>query len=474
MSEDVGALIASAPGAGKTLVATEVAKGLGAKVILVIAPQGTHNSAWRRTVVRQGLAKDEDVHVLIGTAKGKKALAKLQWRVPGVYITTPQWFARQNWGKYTPDMVIFDEIHMAGAYGIATAKKLIGDGKKPGLTATYRLGLSGTPLRNKFENAWVIVRWLEPAKVGDDYWVWRLVKCATKPHPFAPQGREVIGEKVPGELFNSLTCYIQHLQRERCCEFHPNGFLAGLAEPLHLEVFVPMAPKQRQFYREMENALASSLLDDSGDVVRVHAEQFIVVRNMLRRAACALPYAEEYTAINKDGDEVERVRLKFADDTVAPKVDKLVSDLPTYEGNHTLVLTHSKQIARLTVARIAEAGYSVEGWHGDVSKPQRDKVLAGFTSGELQVIVGVIAAMGTGTDGLQEVCWNLSWLSRDDDAANNLQGLGRLDRLGQSKQVVIRDYLSEESIDVDFYGKQLTKVMALEQSLRRDGNAKSS
>jgi superfamily II DNA/RNA helicase len=210
----------------------------------------------------------------------------------------------------------------------------------------------------------------------------------------------------------------------------------------------------------MENALASSLLDDTGDTVRVHAEQFIVVRNMLRRAACALPYAEE----QEDG----RVLLKFAEDTVAPKLDQLVSDLPGYEGKHTLVLTHSKQIARLAVARIADAGYTVEGWHGDVSKRERDRVLSDFTSGNLEVIVGVVAAMGTGTDGLQEVCYNLSWLSRDDDASNNIQGLGRLDRLGQSQRVVVRDYLADESIDVGFYGKQLEKVMALDASLRKE------
>lgn len=461
MSHEVGALITSAPGAGKTLVGTEVAKGLGARTILIVAPQGTHNSAWRRTIVRQGLFEDKDVHILIGTAKGKKAFAHLMWNLPGVYITTPQWFARQSWKKFAPDMVIFDEVHLAGAYGIATQKQLHALGK-----VKYRLGLSGTPLRNKFENAWSIVRWIEPSKIMDDYWVWRLVKCATKSDPFAPQGRAVTGEKVPGELFNSLTCYIQHLQREACCAYHPDGFLAHLPEPLHLEVRVPMAPAQRKFYREMENALASSLLDDTGDVVRVHAEQFIVVRNMLRRAACALPYAEEYEAIDSEGNTVLRTRLKFADDTVAPKVDQLVSDLPTYEGKHTLVLTHSKQIARLAVARIAAAGYNVEGWHGEVSKKRRDDVLALFVSGDVEVIVGVISAMGTGTDGLQEVCYNLSWLSRDDDASNNIQGLGRLDRLGQSQRVVVRDYVSEETIDVGFYGNQMSRVIELEQSLR--------
>lgn len=463
MDYGVGALITSAPGAGKTLVATEVAKGLGVGTILVVAPQGTHLSAWRKTVLRQGLIDSpNDFHVLIGTAKGKRALASLQWNTPGVYITTPQWFARQKWDKFKPDMVIFDEIHVAGAYDNTTRKKLhsLGD-------VRYRMGLSGTPLRNKFENAWSIVKWIEPDRVGEEYWVWRLTKCATKPDPFAPQGRKVTGEKVPGELFNSLTCYIQHLQRERCCDFHPDGFLAHLPEPLHLEIVVPMATEQRKFYREMENALASSLVNDDGETVRIEAEHFIVVRNMLRRAACALPYAEEFE-VEKDGVTETRVRLNFAPDTVSPKIDRLVEDLPDYEGKHTLVLTHSKQIARLACERIREAGMDVAAWHGDISRSERNSILDRFTTGELDVIVGVISAMGTGTDGLQEVCYNLSWLSRDDDASNNIQGLGRLDRLGQSQRVVVRDYLSDETIDVGFYGKQMERVLALNESLRKE------
>ena len=457
MGPDVGALITSAPGAGKTLVAVEVAKALGAKTILIVAPQGTHKSAWLRTARRQGLA--EDVRILIGTVPGRKAFADLEWGVPGVYVTTQQWFARQDWSNVHPDMVIYDEIHQAGTYKIKTSEKLL---ELAGVK--YRMGLSGTPLRNKFENAWAIVSWVEPRRMPYDFYVFRLTMCATKASPFAPQGREVIGEKEPGALFNTLTCYIQHLQRERCCDFHPQGFLAHLPAPLMIERVIDMTPDQSRFYREMEGILASSLLDEDGAVVRVHAEQFIVVRNMLRRAACALPVAEEI--VGEDEDDV-KVRLTFPDDTPSPKIDQLVADLASHEGRHTLVLTHSKQIARLAVARIAEAGYSVEGWHGDVSKKKRDEILDAFTSGELEVIVGVIAAMGTGTDGIQEVCYNLDWLSYDDDASNNIQGLGRADRLGQSNQVVQRSYLSDRTIDVGFYGKQMERVMKIEASLRK-------
>lgn len=450
-----GVLIASAPGAGKTLVSVEIVKAIKPKQLFIVAPQGTHMGAWARTLRRQG--SFDEVRTLIGTAKGKRAIADFRAGVPGAYITTPQWFARQDWSSTKVDFMIFDEVHMAGAYGIATSKALIGDGKKSGITARYRLGLSGTPLRNKFENAWVITKWLEESKLnGLDFWVWRLVKCETEYDAFAPQSRKVVGEKVPGELFNSLSGYIQHLQRSACCAFHPEGFLAHLEEPLHEDVITDMTKAQATFYRQMEDSLASSLIDESGAEVHVNAEQFIVARGMLRTAALALP------SVDEDG------KLFFADDAPSPKLDKLIADIPDYEGEHTLVLTHSKKFAKLAVDRLNAAGIDAEGWHGDVTKKRRDSVLARFISGDLKVIVGVIAAMGTGTDGLQEVCWNVSWMSYDDDPSNNIQGIGRLDRLGQDKRVVTRDYSSAETIDVGFFGKQMTRVMRLGESLRKE------
>ena len=449
MNQEVGALIASDPGAGKTLVTTEILKGLDVKCVLIIAPQGTHKSAWLRTLKRQGFA--DEVHLLVGTPKGKKNLGRLRWGEPGVYITTPQWFARQKWAGIKPDAVVYDEIHMATAYGSAGQKKLfeLGDVK-------YRIGLSGTPVRNKFENAWSLVKWIEPAKIQLDFWAWRVSACLTEYDRFAPQNRRVIGERVPGALFNSLTCYIQHRHREKCCDFHPEGFLAGLEEPLRIERLIDMTPAQSKFYREIENALATDILNEAGDEVRINAEMLLTARGMLRFCAIALPTVD-----------AETNKLKLSEDSPSPKLDALIEDLPSFEGKHTLVLTHSKQAANLAVHRLKRAGYSVEGWTGDVTKTRRDDILTRFRGGELEIIVGVISAMGVGLDQLQEVCNNLVWLSVDDDASNNTQAIARLDRIGQQKRVISREYISSKTLDEGFLGAKLAKVMELERSTHR-------
>ena len=164
ISPEVGALVVSAPGAGKTLVTVETLKNLKPEVTLILAPPSTHRSAWARTLRRQGVA--DDVKPLDGTAKGKRNWEDLKWGKPGYYITSAQWFTRQDWKIITVDAMVVDEIHMLGKYGNAGQKKLVGSRARPGMTAPIRIALSGTPFRNNFENAWTVARWVEPSAIS--------------------------------------------------------------------------------------------------------------------------------------------------------------------------------------------------------------------------------------------------------------------------------------------------------------------
>lgn len=455
ISDEVGALVVSAPGAGKTLVATEVIKNLKPEVTLIIAPPSTHRSAWQRTLARQGVT--DQIKPLGGDKKGKANWEDLKWGVPGVYITSAQWFTRQDWKGITPDAMIVDEIHMLGRYGNAGQKKLVGTRAKPGLTARIRIALSGTPFRNNFENAWSVVRWVEPKAIQAEYWMWRATECLGKYDHFAPQNMRVIGEKEPGKLASSLTCYIAHYQRERCCEFHPRGFLDGLADPIRLERDLPMTVDQAKFYHSMEKTYLGYLTTPGPDgKVPIVAEFPITARGMLRFCALGLPSYDQ-----------ENERLFFEMDCPSPKLDALIYDLNGMDGKRALVLTHSKQFAEVAAQRLQDAGFNAIAWTGETTRKRREQALAAFISGEIDVIVGVIAAMGTGTDGLQEAAYNVMWLSVDDDASNNVQGIGRLDRLGQKHRVTMIEYRMEKTFDVGHLDKQIQAQLDLNKSLKR-------
>lgn len=447
-------LVVTEVGGGKTLVAIETALRIKAKTVLVIAPQGTHVHAWQKTLQRQTDGKHSFRRVET-SKKGKAALADLMWDEPGWYICTPQWFARQKWTGVKPDYVIFDEIHVAGAYGNATRKKL------HQLKGKARLGLSGTPLRNKIENAWAIVKWINPDLMPDNFWLWRMSPdLLWKYDHFSPQQRKITGEVEPGKIVNSLPCYIQHLQREKCCDFHPAGFIPDLPEPAVEIRTIQMTPAQRRFYSQMEESFVAwlSTPDPTTGDRPVVAELPIVARGMLRFCALGLPSVDEETG-----------KLYFEDDCESPKFTELLTVLAEMGEAPALVLTHSQKYASMATKRLIAEGVSAFEWSGANSQKKRDAALTALAGGDIRVIVAVITAIGTGTDGLQEATNTEIWMSEEDDPTANQQTKGRLDRPGQKRQVVRIYIRAEGTHDEGIYSKNLEKALSMARSLRKRG-----
>ena len=94
--------------------------------------------------------------------------------------------------------------------------------------------------------------------------------------------------------------------------------------------------------------------------------------------------------------------------------------------------------------------------------------LEAFISGEIRFIVAVISAIGEGTDGLQERCSTVIWLSRDDNRLLNEQAAGRLDRQGQKQSVLSFDIIAEDTYDEGQLGKLVTDRLTMNASLSRD------
>lgn len=467
VEHDGTGLVVTEVGGGKTLVALMVALTLGVGTVLVIAPQGTHVHAWQRTLDRQTRG-EKSFRRVDSSKKGKAALADLQWNEPGFYICTPQWFARQkHWKDFTPDLVIFDEIHVAGAYANATRKRL------HQLQSPRRMGLSGTPLRNKIENAWGIIKWIEPNLMPDNYYLWRLSPDLTwKYDRFATQNRVITGEVEPGKIVNSLPCYIQHLQREPCCTYHPGGFLPDLPEPAVEVRIVQMTPAQRRFYSQMEQTYVAWLTTpDENGATPVVAELPIVARSMLRFCALGLPSVRTVPRATKNDDGSvtveEREQLYFERDCESPKISELLTVLDEMGTAPALVLTHSQRFAQVVVDRLGDHGVESFEWSGASTQKTRDAALTKFIEGELRVIVAVITAIGTGTDGLQEATNTEIWLSEEDDPTANQQARGRLDRRGQERQVVRIYIRAAGTQDEDVYSKNLQKALAMAATLRK-------
>jgi superfamily II DNA or RNA helicase len=435
-------IVATQVGGGKTLIAIEVAKRMKTTTNFVIAPKGTHKRAWEQTILRQ--IPEATVRYINSSKEGKRAFVDLEKGKAGWYIISPEFFRKFHWVGITPELAVFDEIHRASNRKSTTSKML------HTLKAKRRIGMSGTIAGNKVEGFWSIIRWIYPEVAGRSFWNWVDAYCETKMDHFA--GKVVSGEAYPGAIVNTIPCYIRHLKREQCCEFHPKGIDSELPA-IQTEVrTVELSPDQKRIYKKLEKDLFV-WLGENPLAVQIP----VATRIRLRQITLGVPI------INEDGV------VDFAEDCKSSKLDELFSILGDHpEGEQMLILTHSQKFATITTKRLKRAGHTAFEWSGTSSQSTRDKALEAFIAGDIQFIVAVISAIGEGTDGLQEAASIVVWLSKDDNRLLNEQASGRLDRRGQKKSVISYEIIAEETYDEGQLSRLITDQLKMNNTLRKD------
>jgi hypothetical protein len=418
------ALVGSDLGTGKTLVAVQSALAMGARVTLISAPLHTRYG-WQDTVLRQTNYEASFRWVNRSSKDGKAALADLKAGVPGFYFIGRELFRLIDWGRTTVDLIIHDECHTLSNRsnrGFKVASKF---------KAGYTICQSATWYGSDFSGAWAIGRILWPDLVSRSYWLWVADYCTTIYDHFAPQQKKITGEIVPGAFVSDLPLYI-------------NLRNTATQPPMFEDIYVDLTARQRRLYRQMEEAGVAYLKDNP-----LVADIPIVQRIRLRQitlAECSL---------------VED-RVVFEDDAASSKFDALrefLSDLP---DEPVLIATDSAIYARMVARRLGDAAFA---WTGDASPVDRDVAKARFMAGDLQYIVATQASISEGVDGLQHNCHILVELSQSDSPLLNQQMIGRLNRKGQKKRVLVYRFKARESIDDEQAETLLQREIAMRSSM---------
>lgn len=426
------ALNGSTMGAGKTLKAVEVAKGIGAQTILLIAPLGTR-LGWKVTFERQGVTLP--FYWINSTKAGKEALANWEWQQPGIYFVGVEYFARMGWsGKertttwaHHPDMAMFDEVHRSQNRNSKTFKTL------KQVKAGYKLAMSGTPTGNSFEGAWAVTKWLWPDVIPNSFHLWANQWCKFEADYFSPTGKRINGEAKPGAFFASLPCYIR-------IESEVNVDLDAQL------VYCELAPKQRKAYDELEKNMVTWVGDNP-----LIVEFPITLRARLRQATLGM------FDVNEDGEVSFNLDCESAKIETAKQV--LAED---FEGEPTLIFTDSRKFADVLVHRLGDA----RAWHGEVNQTEREKIKQDFIDGKFKYLVAVQSAIAEGVDGLQLATRNMLWFSRSDNRLLNEQAMARVHRRGQTRQVRSREIVAVDTYDAGVLSSQLMDAIAMNKTLK--------
>lgn len=428
------ALNGSTMGAGKTLIAVEVAKGIGAETILIIAPLGTR-LGWKVTFERQGV--DLEFKWISSSKDGKQARSDWDWQLPGIYFVGVEYFARLGWegGKVrsktwakVPDLVLFDEVHRSQNRNSKTYKTL------KQVKAGFKLSMSGTPTGNKFEGAWAVTKWLWPNQIPDSFHIWANTWCKFEYNHFAPGGKQIVGEYKPGAFFKSLPCYVR-IQSELDVQLDE--------EVRYVELTLP----QRKAYDQLEREMITWV---QGNPLVV--EFPITLRARLRQASLGM------FSVDADGE------VTFDLDCKSSKIDAMLEILHNdWDGEPALILTDSRKFADVIVHRLGERAAA---WHGSVSQNEREDRKKDFIDGNLDYLVAVTSAIAEGVDGLQHATRNVLWLSRSDNRLLNEQAMARVMRQGQSRQVRSVEIIALDTYDSGVLSSQVQGAIEMNKILK--------
>lgn len=419
------ALNASLMGTGKTLMGVEVAKGINAKVQLIIGPLNTY-WGWWDTIQRQTDYLSQ-IRRIDSSKSGKEAFELLKANTPGWYFIGREYFRTKDWAGIVPDIVLVDECHFAQNRKSKSFTKL------KTLKSGYKLSMSGTPSGNKFEGFWAVSRflWSDTKIVDKSFWKWVDKYAETAYSPFA--GVEVVREKVAGKFVADLPCYIR---------LETNHNLEVVEETR----FVDLTLAQRRVYDKFERDLVVWLKDNP-----MIAEVPIAARIRLRQITLAVP------SINEANEVI------FEDDAVSTKykaLQEIIEDNPT---EPMLLLTDSQKYANLVARRLGADAFE---WSGQANQKQREEAKQKFLAGELKYIVAVIPAIAEGVDGLQDVCSTIVWLSHSDSNLMNQQVVERIRRRGQKNVVKIYDIVARDTYDEGQISNLLQRQLEMNATLR--------
>ena len=304
----------------------------------------------------------------------------------------------------TIDMIAFDEFHKA----LSNPDSAAGKNTQKLDFVPYLIPMTGTPIRNKPEDAWAMLHLI--GKENSTFGTFRSYYCNFG------ENHEVTGYRNLDALRIHLSqCSLRRTKEE---------VLPNLPEKMFKNVYVTMNERQEKIYNEIYNLILSEI-----DMIEENPNP---LAQLIR-----LRQATGYTGILSS-------TIKES-----AKIDRIVEDTKEIveSGEKVLIYSNWEEITSEITRRLSKFYPVLEITGGTIkSGDHLEEVKRKFqTDKNYQILVGTTGKMGTGHT-LTAASWVLfadePWTMADKD-----QAIDRTHRPGQVNHVNIRTYLTVDTID---------------------------
>lgn len=392
-------------GLGKTVEAILTMKELDAKSILVVLPKIV-GPQWRDQIRVWWPERSKDIILFqknnIKISEGSIVLINYEKLLNATTLNKLRLF---RW-----DIVCADEAHK-----IKNSKSQRTVALKS-IPAQLHIALTGTPILNRPDDLWSILHFLDWRYSGISYWNFVNYFCEIK--------EDLWGRKPVGLTPIPTRVDVLHKLLDKVSVYNSLNVAQGKTRNV---VKLEMTSKQHKLYQDMKNLV----LDELPENANIANGAVLTTRLIQTTSWPGL----------------------FIENEVGPKFEWIQYMCEDYPERKLVVFTRFEKTASALSKYLSKNNIGSVQLTGAISDKQREINKKSFIKeSRVQVLIGTIAAMGQGTDGLQEVCNNCIFIERDWSPEIMEQCEDRLNRFGQKLPVFSYILECEKSFD-QYVGK---------------------
>lgn len=433
-----GAYLGWERGLGKTLGTCALIEDLGARAVLVVAPNTAKRPVWHAEVERwlpqwfdwvlvlpnEKTKRERTMrHVKECRRRGESVCLIAHYEALAIIAGKNGRRIGRGWDQYgTWDLVAADEAHRIWNTDAQMTKAL----KK--VPAAAKLALSGSIIQNHAEELFSPLQWLFPDSYRSK---WRDWNDRFLDYVDGGWGRICVGIKPErlDEMRKELGVFMVYRRKEDELD---------LPDRTEQTLMIDLSPAQRKAYDELARTCMTELEDET----KVKAADGLVLLTRLRQIATGLDLLAE-----------------TVEDSA--KLDLAIDLIEDAEDEAFVVFSWYKAAAEALAERLEAKGIGTFIVDGDVKHDERARRIDAFQAGEGRVFIGTLSTLSESVTLTRAS--NAIFLDRSWNPATNVQAADRIYRIGQDKAVTITHIVARDTVDE----LRVLPALANKEALRR-------
>lgn len=417
------ALIGDSPGLGKTAQAIVTANEIEAKRVLVICPASIRLQ-WAKEIRKWSTMEGRYVtYPILKSADGVHPNAA--WTIVSYdLLRSPAIHSCLKNIRF--DLIVLDECHYLKTSSAARTRAIFDD--DTGLHGAYDklLGLTGTPLPNRPKECFTLAKAFCWSSI--DYMNERVFQARFNPS-------EVKTGRGGGRYVEETTGRLLELQNRLRANF---------------------------MVRRVKRDVLDQLPEIQYEIV--HVEETGAIRRALKEEKLLNIDPENLKGIDaKVLGHISTVRMMMGV-AKAPLVADYVNML--LDGGEEKLVIFGWHIDVLNILQERLSKWGLVRVDGSTSTVRRQMAVDKFVSDrDCRIFLGNLQSIGVGVDGLQQVCNRAVFAECSWTPADNDQGVGRLERIGQKHGIFIEFLVAEGSLDERVLGSSIRKLRDIDKTL---------